>query len=161
MMTDRRPSCRRRAPRSSAGAINAIAGGGSLITFPTLVAVGLPPVTASVTNTVAMCPGYLGATLAQRRDLAGQGQRDRDAAAGRRGSAASRARVSCCTPIARAFDVVVPFLILFAALLVGAQDQLRRWLFGRERAHRTEALGGDPGRARRRLRRLLRRRAWA
>ena len=58
-----------------AGAINAVAGGGSLITFPTLVALGLPAVTASVTNTVAMCPGYLGATIAQRRDLAGQGKR--------------------------------------------------------------------------------------
>ena len=40
-----------------AGAVNAVAGGGSLITFPTLVALGLPAVTASVTNTVAMCPG--------------------------------------------------------------------------------------------------------
>ena len=50
-----------------AGAINAVAGGGSLITFPTLVALGLPPVTASVTNTVAMCPGYFAATIAQRQ----------------------------------------------------------------------------------------------
>src|SRR4051812_17298427 len=55
-----------------AGGVNAIAGGGSLITFPALVAGGLSSVAASVTNTVALCPGYLGATLAQRRDLAGQ-----------------------------------------------------------------------------------------
>ncbi|HLL24822.1 MAG TPA: TSUP family transporter, partial [Kofleriaceae bacterium] len=57
------------------GAVNAIAGGGSLITFPTLVAVGLPPVIANITNTVALCPGYLGAVLAQRKDLAGQRRR--------------------------------------------------------------------------------------
>src|SRR5438093_3348723 len=59
----------------AAGAINAIAGGGSLITFPVLVATGVPPVIASMTNTVAMCPGYVGATVAQRRELTGQGGR--------------------------------------------------------------------------------------
>ncbi|MFM8307226.1 MAG: sulfite exporter TauE/SafE family protein, partial [Microcystis aeruginosa] len=41
----------------AAGLINALAGGGSLITFPTLMAVGIPPVMANVTNTVALCPG--------------------------------------------------------------------------------------------------------
>lgn len=51
----------------AAGLINALAGGGSLITFPTLMAVGIPPVMANVTNTVALCPGYLGATLAQKK----------------------------------------------------------------------------------------------
>ena len=56
----------------AAGAVNALAGGGTLITFPVLLAVGLPAVAANVTNTVALCPGYLGATLAQKRDLAGQ-----------------------------------------------------------------------------------------
>lgn len=56
----------------AAGAVNALAGGGTLITFPVLLAVGLPAVAANVTNTVALCPGYLGATLAQRSDLAGQ-----------------------------------------------------------------------------------------
>lgn len=55
----------------AAGLINALAGGGSLITFPTLMAVGIPPVMANVTNTVALCPGYLGATLAQKKDLHG------------------------------------------------------------------------------------------
>src|SRR5437763_5323749 len=59
----------------AAGLVNAIAGGGSLISFPALVAAGLPAVTASVTNTIALCPGYLGGTLAQRRDLIGQGRR--------------------------------------------------------------------------------------
>ena len=121
----------------AAGAINAVAGGGSLITFPTLVAFGLSPIAASITNTVALCPGYLGATLAQRRDLAGQGK-----------------RVALLLPVAAvagiggaflllhtdegAFAMAVPFLLLFAALLVGAQDKIRTLLFGRERAHHAE-----------------------
>ena len=121
----------------AAGAINAVAGGGSLITFPTLVAIGLPPVTASITNTVALCPGYLGATLAQRRDLAGQGKR-----------AAMLLPIGAVAGVAGAFlllntdegafDFAVPFLLLFAAILVGAQDKIRTLLFGRERAHRAE-----------------------
>ena len=57
------------------GMVNALAGGGTLITFPMLTAVGLPAVAANVTNTVALCPGYLGATLAQRDDLRGQKKR--------------------------------------------------------------------------------------
>ena len=48
----------------AAGLVNAIAGGGSLISFPALVAVGLPAVTANITNTVALCPGYLGGAFA-------------------------------------------------------------------------------------------------
>ena len=41
----------------AAGAVNALAGGGTLITFPMLVAVGVPAVAANITNTVALCPG--------------------------------------------------------------------------------------------------------
>ena len=48
----------------AAGAINALAGGGTLITFPMLIALGVPAVSANVTNTAALCPGYLGGTLA-------------------------------------------------------------------------------------------------
>src|SRR5512137_1838728 len=59
----------------AAGVINALAGGGTLITFPTLLALGVPPITANVTNTVALCPGFLGGILAQLRDLSGQRRR--------------------------------------------------------------------------------------
>ncbi|MBA3817978.1 MAG: sulfite exporter TauE/SafE family protein [Deltaproteobacteria bacterium] len=123
----------------AAGAVNAIAGGGSLITFPTLVAVGLSPVTASITNTVALCPGYLGATLAQRRDLAGQGRRAAlllpiGAVGGVLGA------LLLLGTGERAFDIVVPFLLLLAALLVGFQTRLRGWLFGRDKSP-------EPGRA--------------
>src|SRR5512137_294554 len=59
----------------AAGAINALAGGGTLITFPTLLALGVPPITANVTNTVALCPGFMGGILAQLKDLSGQKRR--------------------------------------------------------------------------------------
>src|SRR5512143_2107364 len=59
----------------AAGAINALAGGGTLVTFPTLTAVGLPAVVANVTNTVALLPGYIGGTLAQMKDIKGQEKR--------------------------------------------------------------------------------------
>src|SRR5512137_609093 len=59
----------------AAGAVNALAGGGTLITFPTLTFLGVPAVAANVTNTVALCPGYLGGTLAQKKDLQGQKSR--------------------------------------------------------------------------------------
>ncbi|MGN6105605.1 MAG: sulfite exporter TauE/SafE family protein [Kofleriaceae bacterium] len=125
------------------GAINAIAGGGSLVTFPTLVALGVPPVAASVTNTVAMCPGYFGATFAQRRDLIGQGRR-----------AAIVLPVGALAGIAgallllhtgeRAFETVVPFLLLVAALLVAVQEPLRRRLFGRVASHHADAWAALP-----------------
>jgi hypothetical protein len=53
----------------AAGAVNALAGGRTLITFPMLTFLGVPPVAANVTNTVALCPGYFGGTLAQWGDL--------------------------------------------------------------------------------------------
>lgn len=125
------------------GAINAIAGGGSLVTFPTLVALGVPPIAASVTNTVAMCPGYFGATFAQRRDLGGQGRR-----------AAIVLPIGALAGIAgallllhtgeRAFEAVVPFLLLVAALLVAVQEPLRRRLFGRVPSHHADAWAALP-----------------
>ena len=111
----------------SAGAINAIAGGGSLITFPVLLASGLPAVTASMTNTVAMCPGYFGATIAQRRDLVGQGSRAlRLVPLSLAGSLAGAWILLNTTE--KSFQTIVPFLLLFAAGLLGAQGQLRSYL---------------------------------
>ena len=53
----------------AAGLVNALAGGGTLISFPALTAIGLPAIAANITNTVALVPGYFGATLAQRKDI--------------------------------------------------------------------------------------------
>src|SRR6476661_936583 len=55
----------------AAGVVNAVAGGGTLISFPVMTAVGVPTVHANATNTVSLCPGYIGGTFAQRADLAG------------------------------------------------------------------------------------------
>ena len=55
-----------------AGAVNAVAGGGSLVAFPALLGVGLPAVTANVTNAVAVLPGYVGGSIGYRRELGGQ-----------------------------------------------------------------------------------------
>jgi len=114
------------------GAVNAIAGGGSLITFPTLLACGIPAVTASATNTVALCPGYLGAALAQRRDMVGQGRRAARVLPGAAiGGVAGALVLMHVSP--KAFDVVVPFLLLVAVVLLGVQDRLRAYLAkGRE-----------------------------
>jgi uncharacterized membrane protein YfcA len=116
----------------AAGAVNAIAGGGSLLTFPALVAAGLPTVTASVTNTVALLPGYLGATWAQRRELEGQGKRLGVlvplAAIGGFGGGLLLLHTS-----ESLFRAVVPFLILFAAVLLSLQDVVRKRLLSRTR----------------------------
>ena len=53
----------------AAGVINALAGGGTLVSFPVLVAMGIPPVTANITNTIALCPGYFSGIYAQRKIL--------------------------------------------------------------------------------------------
>lgn len=108
----------------AAGAVNALAGGGTLVTFPVLTAVGIPPVAASVTNTVALCPGYLGATLAQAGDLRGQGRRLRLLVpASVLGGVAGG--VLLLTTSERYFRSLVPFLILLASALLAAQDPLR------------------------------------
>ncbi|HEY0254417.1 MAG TPA: sulfite exporter TauE/SafE family protein [Kofleriaceae bacterium] len=112
---------------AAGGAVNAIAGGGSLITFPALVACGVPPVLASATNTVAMCPGYLGATYAQRRELSGQRARIlRLIPAGAIGGVIGALLLLHTDP--RVFGFVVPFLLLAAILLLGFQDQIKRRL---------------------------------
>jgi len=108
----------------AAGVVNAIAGGGSLITFPSLIAVGLPSVAANVTNSIAVFPGYVSSVVGSRADLAGQGRRLRAIVPiGLVGSVLGCALL-LGTP-ARAFEVVVPFLVLGAAAILFFQERLR------------------------------------
>jgi uncharacterized membrane protein YfcA len=118
----------------AAGAVNAIAGGGTLITFPMLVAVGIPPVAANITNTVALCPGYFGGTLAQWDDLRGQ-----------------KKRLWLVVPASivggvfggflllqtgeKLFKELVPYLILLASGLLAIQNPVRGWLMRRMGEH--------------------------
>lgn len=111
----------------AAGAINALAGGGTLVSFPTLVGIGVPPVDANVTNTVALVPGYLGGSWAQREDLIPQLEHARvlaavSAAGGLAGS------VLLVTIPSHAFRTAVPYLILLSCLLLLAQDRVRALL---------------------------------
>jgi uncharacterized membrane protein YfcA len=105
-----------------AGAVNAIAGGGSLITFPALLAAGYPSVAANVTNSVALLPGYLGGSLAYRRELAGQRARIRALAPTAVLGAAAGAALLLVSPAAL-FEAIVPWLILAACLLLALQQR--------------------------------------
>lgn len=107
----------------AAGGVNAMAGGGSLISFPALLAVGLPPVTANVTNTVALLPGYLASVLGGRDELAAQGPRARRFGLVSVLGAVGGATVLLTTP-GDVFQAVVPFLILLACLLLVLQPRL-------------------------------------
>jgi uncharacterized protein len=117
----------------AAGAVNALAGGGTLITFPTLVAMGIPAVIANVTNTVALCPGYFGATMAQKKDLQGQRKRIYWALpAGALGGVIGG--VLLLNTGEKLFSHLVPYLILLACALLAIQDPLRAWLLRRSKA---------------------------
>ncbi len=126
-----------------AGAVNALAGGGTLISFPALLAVGVPPVAANVTNTVSLTPGYLGATAAQMGDLRGQ-----------------RRRMWLLLPVSAVgglaggllllhtgestFRALVPWLILAASGLLAVQEPVKRWAAARVEA-RGAGVGGRVG----------------
>lgn len=115
---------------AGAGLVNAVAGGGTLISFPILTAIGVPAIRANATNTVSLCPGYIGGTYAQRSDLAGlqQGLRPQLLASVLGGFAGS---VLLITSSEAAFRQIVPFLILGACALLAVQDRLRGWLQSR------------------------------
>lgn len=111
----------------AAGAVNALAGGGTLITFPLLTAMGIPAVAANVTNTVALCPGYLGGTLAQANDLKDQMRRmwilvPASIVGGVLGG------ILLLNTGEKLFRELVPWLILLASALLLVGDPLRNWL---------------------------------
>ena len=115
------------------GAGNAVAGGGSLATFPVLVGLGLPPITANVTNTLGHAPGYISIVAGLREELTGQ-----------------RRRVALLTPLAAAgaaigavglsltppdgFRIAAPFLVLFACALIAVRPRMLAHLRSRTRA---------------------------
>lgn len=107
-----------------AGGVNAVAGGGSLVTFPALVGIGLPPLAANVTNSVAVTPGYLASVLGSRVDLAGQGRR-----VGALLPVAAAGAVAGCVLLLstpdRLFAYVVPFLVLSATAVLAFSERLR------------------------------------
>ncbi|MCE0536296.1 sulfite exporter TauE/SafE family protein [Kineosporia rhizophila] len=107
-----------------AGGVNAIAGGGSLITFPLLVAIGLPSVAANVSNALSVAPGYASSAVATRPDLAGQGRRILGVIPTIVAGALCGSAVLLLAPRG-AFEIVVPFLLLLAAALMVFQKRLK------------------------------------
>lgn len=126
----------------AAGAVNALAGGGTLITFPVLVALGIPAVSANVTNTVALCPGYLGGTLAQKADLQGQAKRLRAVlpAAVLGGVFGGWLLLQTGEKL---FTDLIPWLILLASGLLAVQDPVRSWMTRRLARPRAGAASPD------------------
>ena len=110
-----------------AGAINSVAGGGTLITFPVLIWIGLPSVTANATSTVAIWPGSLGSMWGYRRELKGLTARSYvlivpSAIGGSVGAVLLR-----LTP-PHVFDRLVPLLIVFATCLFMLQEPVQRMI---------------------------------
>ena len=101
----------------AAGTINTVVGSGTLITFPTLLAFGVPPVTANVSNTVGLVPGSLSGAIGYRAELSGQGRRLRVLGLASLLGGALGAGLLLWLP-SEAFDAIVPVLIALGVLLV-------------------------------------------
>lgn len=123
------------------GAVNSIAGGGTLVTFPALVALGVPAIVANATSTVALWPGALGSLWGYRSELAGvKAWAVRFALPSLAGGLAG-ALLLLRTPADR-FDAIVPFLVLGATLLFLAQRPIMASL--RRRVAPEAAVLADP-----------------
>ena len=110
-----------------AGALNAAAGGGSLISFPALIAIGYTPLSANVTNNVAVAPGYVTGVTGYRRELRGQGHRILPLTIA--SVAGSLVGVGLILVSSQgAFESIVPFLVLAACLLLALQPAITRRL---------------------------------
>lgn len=121
-----------------AGGVNAVVGAGSLLTFPTLLAVGYPPVLANVSNTVGLVPGSISGAVGYRRELAGQ--RGRVLVLSTASGLGGVLGAVLLLQVPAAFERVVPWLILLACGLVVVQP----WLSRRLAARRSSRHGGGP-----------------
>ena len=110
-----------------AGAVNAIAGSGTLITFPTLLAIGIPPVTANVSNNIGLVPGTVSGVYSYRAELEGQGRRARRLMIGS-GLGSLTGSILLLQLPSDVFDRVVPILVMTAALLMLLQPRVSAWV---------------------------------
>lgn len=114
----------------AAGTINTIVGSGSLVTFPTLLAFGYPPVVANVSNTLGLVPGSLSGMVGYRRELVGQGSRIVRYGLVAGAGGLTGGLILLVAPES-AFEAVVPFLILIACTLMAFQPRLARFMAAR------------------------------
>ncbi len=114
--------------------MNVIVGSGSLITFPTLIALGYPPILANVSNNVGLVPGAASAVVAYRRELGGQRAR-----VVKLGSASLTGGITGAVLLLAlppgSFKAAVPALVLIASVLMAVQPRISRWLATRGERH--------------------------
>jgi uncharacterized membrane protein YfcA len=122
----------------AAGTINTVVGSGTLVTFPTLLAFGVPPVTANISNGLGLLPGSISGAYGYRRELIGQRARVVRLASATVAGAVVGAILLLVLP-SSAFDAIVPVLIGAALVLVVLQPRISRWM-----SRRHEHLGGLP-----------------
>src|ERR1700742_1636176 len=126
----------------AAGTINTVVGSGTLITFPTLLAFGYPPVLANVSNNVGLVPGVASGVHGYRDELAGQRRRIIRLGSASLCGGLVGAVLLLVLP-AGAFKAIVPVLIGIALVMVVFQPRLSKWVAGRQRGQAVPA--ADPG----------------
>jgi uncharacterized membrane protein YfcA len=124
----------------AAGAINAVVGSGTLVTFPVLLAFGYAPVTANVSNTVGLVPGGFAGALGYRRELEGGRTRTLRFAIASVLGGVTGAVLLLELPSA-AFDAIVPGFIAISLVLIVLQPRLNRMLARRPRSERAHGTG--------------------
>jgi uncharacterized protein len=122
----------------AAGTINTVVGSGTWITFPTLLAFGIPPVTANVSNTIGLVPGSISGAIGYRRELVGQRSRVLRLSVASLVGGLTGAVLLLVLPD-DAFAAIVPVLILLGCVLVVLQPRISAWV-----AARHDAAGGLP-----------------
>ena len=113
-----------------AGMVNALAGGGSLISYPSLLAVGVPPISANVTNSVSVAPGYVSSVVGSRKQLKGQKKRVLSLIP----TAIIGAGIGTALLLNTSqemFAAIVPFLIILAAVLMAVGPTINQLLASR------------------------------
>ncbi|WAL65374.1 sulfite exporter TauE/SafE family protein [Amycolatopsis cynarae] len=126
-----------------AGTINAVVGSGTLVTFPTLVALGYPPLTATTSNAIGLAPGTISGAIGYRHELAGQGRRlVRYSVPSLFGALGGTALLLSLPP--NAFEAVVPVLVGIAVVLVIVQPRVAVWVARRRERHPDAPAHGGP-----------------
>jgi uncharacterized membrane protein YfcA len=120
-----------------AGAINTLVGSGSLVTFPVLLAVGFPPLTANVSNNIGLVPGAVSGAYGFRRELRGQRGRILRFAPASAIGAVVGAVLLLALP-SSVFDAIVPVFVAVGLVLVVLQPRINRWLARHRRADANE-----------------------
>jgi uncharacterized membrane protein YfcA len=128
---------------TGAGAVNAVVGSGTLITFPVLLATGLPPVTATVSNGLGLVPGSISAVIGYREELRGQGRRVLLLGIGAVLGGLAGAVLLLTLPAA-AFERIVPALVGLALVLVACQPLIARRVRRRRRTDSPVRRDGGP-----------------